>query len=389
MKIAIDLSTVTENKAGIGYYASELTKALLKLDKENQYLLYTFNAENLKEFTTPESTELNDNNINSGNNYEIVEIKANRANFRWIFRVLSNMKKKEVDLLISPSLFTFGILFPNTIQIVHDLIPIEFPQFWPKKASLFFKYQLKLEAGNAKAFVTNSNTTTRDLNEAFPVTKDKTYYIGGGLHSWALKEPKSEELARVKAKYNLGDKYFLSVGTLQPRKNYIRQLEAFAKFVSQKRETEVGEDREIKDYQEYQYVIAGGKGWYYDEIFKKIKELGIEDKVKILGYVDEEDLAALYKLSSGLMYASLYEGFVLPCLEAYAMGVPILTADITLMNEELAEKAVYVDPENSEDIFNGLLILKELKHYSPEKEFLKKYSWEEVAKRLITVYEKI
>ncbi|MDQ6984704.1 MAG: glycosyltransferase family 1 protein [Candidatus Dojkabacteria bacterium] len=359
MKIGIDLSMVDENKAGIGYYASESTRQLILLDKESIFYLYTYNKNLVSSFSQL-------------NNVKVVEIKSNRPNLKWIIKTYIDFKKKKIDYFISPSNFMFGVLFSRTIQIIHDLLPIKRSEFWPKKAGIFYKYQLKLASRRAFGFAVNSEATKNDLNYYFPKTKDKAFYIGGGLNEWAKKNYTNKELEVSKEKLQLPENYFFSAGTLQPRKNYEGMIKAFYEFK--------------KDHSEFKYLISGGKGWYYDHIFKIVKDLKLEDDVIFLGYTDEIDFPALIKFSSGFLWVSHDEGFGMPCLEAYAFGKPILTSDIPVLREVMEENAFFVDPNNISAIVKGMSNILSVGDQKVNKEFLNKHSWKNVAKRLKNIY---
>src|SRR5690242_1991688 len=124
MRIGIDISTITDDKAGIGYYTYSIVKEIVSLDPENKYTLFTNNLDTLKSFKKEIS-----------NSAEIVEIKEAKAGFFWIQKVVRYLNKNDFNLFLSPTNFTFGILFPKTIQIVHDLAPLKYPEFFSKKGS--------------------------------------------------------------------------------------------------------------------------------------------------------------------------------------------------------------------------------------------------------------
>jgi glycosyltransferase involved in cell wall biosynthesis len=359
MKIAIDTSTITSSKAGIGYYTFELTKALLKLDKLNSYCLITNNKDNLKDFE-------------DYSNIQIIEIKSHSPGLKWIWKVSRFLKKEKFDLLISPSLFTFGVLFPKTIQIIHDISPITYSQFWPKKASLMFKLQLKLEVFRAKKFVTISKHTYDEFVAKFKRAEGKTFVIGTGMHEWVYKESTEVQKKSISEKYNLPENYFISVSTLQPRKNYINMIKGFQKFSI--------------NNPSYKYLIIGQKGWFYEEILKIVKELDLEEKVIFLGYVPEEDIASLVDLSKGLIFCSYEEGFGLPAVEALYRGKQIVASNIQVLREGLGENAIYVDPTKADSIKVGLeSMLSSPK--SIDKKWLERHNWNSVAGKVIEQYK--
>ena len=136
------------------------------------------------------------------------------------------------------------------------------------------------------------------------------------------------------------------VGTLQPRKNLVRLIEAFISVNS--RQQTVNGKKKLK------LVIAGKKGWMYEEIFKKVKELNLEKEVVFTGYVPDEELPILYKGAKCFALVSLYEGFGFPVLEAMSMGVPVVCSNSSSLPEVAGEAAILVDPKNVEDIKGGI-----------------------------------
>ncbi len=360
MNIGIDASDITPNKAGIGYYSYELTKAMLNVDKDNHYTLFTNEIGNLKEFENLENVTLK-------------EFKSKTPNIKWIIKVSMFLRKNNFDAFISPSYFMFGVFFPRTIQVIHDLAPIHWSSFWPKAAVRSFKWQLKLAVGRVKHFVTNSDYTKRDLNKTFPKTAGKTTCIGSGLHEWTKVIPSKEKVAEIKERYDLPESYLLSISTLQPRKNYSNAVKAFRLFLT--------------THPDYCYLIGGKKGWYYEEIFKVVKDLNLVEKVRFLDYIPEEDMPVIYDCAKALVYISFEEGAGLPSIEAYARGIPVVASDIEVHREVMEDNAIYVDPNDPKDISEGM-IEAILRRPKVSKEFIDKYSWDNVARKLMQIYVK-
>lgn len=357
MKIGIDLSMVDEKKAGIGYYIFELTKELLKIDQENEYHLFTNDPEVLKDLVK--------------SNSKIVQINGT-VNFLWFLKLSIKLRTSKINIAISSSNLIIGFLFSNTIQIINDLLPLKYPEMWPNGAAKKFERDLKLSVKRTKCFATISQTTLDDLIDRFPKIKDRSYYLGTGLHEWTQKKYSEDYKLSIKNKYKLPESYFFSISTIQPRKNYKNMILAFKKF--------------LKANPDFYYVITGGKGWYYEEIFELVKEQKLEEKVWFLGYTDERDLPALLIQSRGLLFLSFDEGFGIPPLEAYSQGVPSLISDIPVLREVMENYAIYANPNDLDEISLKMEELKERKKFVPEEKHLQKHSWKAVAKRIIKLY---
>lgn len=359
MKIGIDISTINNSKTGIEYFVYSITKQLIQNDKENEFFLYT-------------------NDLQKGDHFKnypnarIIEIRAKRGNFIWMFKV-AKRAKREVDLFLSPANLTFGFLLPNTFQVVHDIAPIKYPKFFPFKDNLTFRILLKLALFRSRMILVNLETIKQELVTYDRRAISKTVVIGCGLNDWSELNLSEEKFAQTVDRYDLKRKYILTTGTLQPRKNHINMIKAYKMF--------------LKTNPEYDFVVVGKKGWFYDEIFEIVKKLKIEGRVRFLGYVEEDELRSLYKGSSGFIFCSFYEGFGMPPLEAAHYNTPILLSDIDSSREIFGEKVLYCDPYSPESILRGMkeLVRQESRDYS---EILKKYTWEKAANKLRENFKK-
>jgi glycosyltransferase involved in cell wall biosynthesis len=135
----------------------------------------------------------------------------------------------------------------------------------------------------------------------------------------------------VRARYELPERFILSVGTLQPRKNFVRLIEAYGRLIERMAHP-------------VHLVIAGQKGWLFEPIFRRVEELGFKERVTFLGFFADEDLPVLYNLADLFVLPSLYEGFGLPPLEAMACGIPVIASDVSSLPEVLGDAAKMVDP---------------------------------------------
>lgn len=360
MKIGIDVSMVGNEMAGIGYYAYNLARTLPETDKSNDYTLFTHDLE-LTQRYFPE-------------NYKIVEIKAVRPNTFWILKVISYLNHKKYDKFISPSNFAFGILYKNTIQIVHDLAPIFYPYFFTFRARFMYRLQLKLLIQKKRLIAANSNTTKNDVL-AFSKNKAKVFNIGIGLNEWVYEEVNSKKRDLIRKKYNLAKNFVFSLSTIEPRKNHINTIKAFALF--------------LKENPDYEYIIGGKKGWFYDEIFTTVKDLNLESKVRFLGYIPEEDMAPIFDMADAFLYVSFWEGVGLPPVEAYSRRTPSVVSDTRIFRETMEKGALFAKPDDIFDIqlkINTAVKMK--RNLVLDESFLASFSWDLVSKRLTFLYNK-
>jgi glycosyltransferase involved in cell wall biosynthesis len=190
-------------------------------------------------------------------------------------------------------------------------------------------------------------------------------------------DERSVEAARER--FGLPGKYILSVGTLEPRKNLSLLVESFALLRKWK----------IDDYR---LVIAGEKGWKYDQIFRTVRDLGLEDEVRFLGYVPTEDLPLLYRGAELFVYPSLYEGFGVPILEAMACGCPVVASDRASIPEVCGAAGILVAPEDRDDVAEAMgRVLSDPSLADAMRvrgrERAEGFRWETSARALLLLYE--
>lgn len=261
------------------------------------------------------------------------------------------------------------------VVMVHDLIAfIEEYSTHHNKSALWNE---RLTAGGAfktaGKIIVPSRSTKNDLLKMFKVNEDKIELILEGVN----KLPVKVDLTNVKKKYGITGEYLFFVSTIEPRKNIVRLIEAFSKLRS-----ENGWNGQL--------VLAGKKGWYYEEVFAKIQDLNLDNDVIFAGRISDEEKFALIGGAKCLCYPSLYEGFGLPVLEGMVMGVPVVTSNISSLPEVAGDAAIMVDPKNVDEIKEGMArvvsdekLAKDLADKGCRQ--VKKFSWKKAANRLFQV----
>lgn len=358
MKIAIDASSLSNpNPAGIEYMTEGIIKGLMGFH-DHQYFIYTYESLGLK---------LPDNFTQ----VVIPKPTGKAAGLRWYWRVGRDIKNQKIDKFISTYTFSAAIFCPHTVQIIPDLSPILYPQYSPKKRNLIYSITLPLSLIFARSLVTISTVAKQEITQTYFWCRRELIPMPLAINEWATM-PRDYKFAEVKQKYGLPKKYFLSVSTLQPRKNYENTIKAFANFAV--------------SHPDYHYIIAGGKGWYYEPLYKLVKELRMETKVHFLGYVDDSDLPALTDNAEALLYMSFYEGFGIPLLNALYRGIPVLTSDIPLFHEVAdSDLTLFADPANVGHISRQMLNVMNLKKQDFREDIIKKYNWRKAAEVLLNL----
>ncbi len=266
----------------------------------------------------------------------------------------------------------------KVITYVHDMAYKAYPQTVRKKTRWLLQLSLKASCKRADRIITVSEFSKQELMKYLGVEESKIKVIPNAVdHALYHAAYTPEQIAEAKAQEKVPEQYFFYLGTLEPRKNLERLIVAYAAALKEEPELPA-------------LVLAGRKGWYYESIFERVKELKLENKVLFLGYISSEHAALLLAGAVAFVFPSLYEGFGMPPLEAMACGTPVLSADCTSLPEVLGDVAVYVDPLSEGSIKEGLLLMgrdKELRQNLRNRglERAGQYSWEHAAEMLKTI----
>jgi len=281
--------------------------------------------------------------------------------------------KEKIDVFLSPTHYLpLFVPCPSVVSIL-DVSYLHFPKLFKKKDL----YQLKIWGGysirKSSAVITISESSRSDIIRAYGLSPNKVTVAYPGL---VEREKEDKPMDELDKKYGVKGKYILFVGTLQPRKNIKRLIEAFSKL----------KDKDVD------LVVVGKKGWMYDEIINSPSEFGVGNRVKFLDSVEDENLPTFYKNAIFFILPSLYEGFGLPVLEAMEYGCPVITSNVSSLPEAGGDAVLYVNPEDVKDITEKMQKLlqddslrKEL--VAKGREQVKKFSWKKTAEQTIKVLE--
>jgi glycosyltransferase involved in cell wall biosynthesis len=266
----------------------------------------------------------------------------------------------------------------RTILTVHDLSFMRLPQCAEASLRAYLNKVVPRSVERADLVLADSQSTKNDLIELLGVSPDKIEVVYAGVERRFHPMEGEIALQRVKKRYGLDFPFILSLGTLEPRKNFNGLIEAYALMG----------DRGLK------LVVAGGTGWLYDEVFARVEELGLEDKVVFPGFVADEDLPALYNLAELFVFPSLYEGFGLPPLEAMACGTPVISSDRPSLPEVVGEAGLMVEATDSEALAEAMewvLADEDLRGEMREKGLKQaaQFTWEAAAEKLLDVYRRL
>ncbi|GGG26117.1 hypothetical protein GCM10011344_28530 [Dokdonia pacifica] len=367
MKIAILADTLDNQNAGIHVYTKSLIKELLKRNDEHEYILVRQKKDNklqhIKQIAIP--------NIN---------LPIGFASFRLFFIIPYILRKHKVDAVFEPAHFgPFNL--PKKIKritFIHDLTPIILPEYHRWHSQVLQRIFLKRILKNTHLVFTNSKNTSKDLEQYYPFTKGKSKVLLLGKDS-RFQPSQNKDLIHS---FGIELPYFLSVGTIEPRKNLVRLLKAYTIFMN---ETSIP----------YNLVFAGGLGWKTENFKKELAIHPYREHIKILGYIKEEELPIVYSHASALIYPSLYEGFGLPILEALACGTDVICSNTSSLPEVAGAVAHYCNPESVDEIKEQMIkisqfSLTEQKINSQKNiEQAQLFSWEKHADSFINTIERL
>lgn len=365
MNIGIDIrSTLKRKTTGIGYYTLNLINNLARIDKQNNYFLYS----KIRVFSNKKIPTLT-----LGRNFRHV---VNRFNINPQF-LLRNM-----DVFHTPSFDLHKPKKSKLILTILDVMHKSYPSGFLPETIEYLENNLKRILPSADAIITPSLITKNDILRYYGVDKDKIYLVYPGINEHLRHEELNiKEKEDFLKKFNLLlEPFILFVGTLGPRKNIEGLINAY----------KILKDRSNL---KYKLVIVGMKGWLYDTIFNLVEKYGLDEDIIFTGYLEEYELSNFYKTADIFAYTSFYEGIGLPVLEALSFGLPIVTSKSSSMSEIAQDAAILVDPYKPEEIAQGISRLindvglkQDLKIRALKK--AKELSWEAAARKTLEIFDR-
>ncbi len=367
MLIGIDASRATATRrTGTETYSLHLIRALLHLGLGHRFRLYT---------NGPPPDSLFDLQ-GSMAGAELRSIPFPRL---WThLRLSAEMLVNPPEVLFVPA-HVIPVMHPRrSVVTVHDLGYLHYPEAHLPRDRRYLDWSTRWSARQAVAVLADSAATKADLVRAYGITADKVHVVPLGRDERLARVEDPAALAAVRGRYGLGQRYLLYVGTLQPRKNLARLIEAFARLAARPGRGDV------------ELVLAGKQGWLYDALSAQVSGLGLAGRVRFPGYLPDEDLPALLSGALAFVYPSLYEGFGIPVLEAGACGVPVITSNTSSLPEVAGDAAILVDPHDVDAIADAMdrvltddALRAELVRRGHEN--VKRFSWEKCARETLAV----
>ncbi|OGE77365.1 hypothetical protein A3J19_05490 [Candidatus Daviesbacteria bacterium RIFCSPLOWO2_02_FULL_41_8] len=376
MKIWIDgYEANVLQRLGSSQVAFELLRSLEKIDRENDYTIL---------LPAPPLGDLPKTRV--GWQYKI--LKPKRLWTRITLPLALYTARQKPDIFFSPTHYIprFAPTKIKKVVTVFDLSFLHFPEMFIKKDLWQLKNWTKFSVMNADRIITISRFSQDDIVKQYGLAREKITVAYPGYDSEKFKIQNSKlKILKIRKKYNIGDSYIIYIGTIQPRKNLERFIEAFSL---------VAEGGKLELVIVGKTSGEGKQGWMYEDILKAPKELGIEDRVKFLGFVSTDDLSALLQGARAYIQPSLWEGFGIPVLEAMASGTPVIVSNTSSLPEVVGKAGLLIDPYSLDQIEQAIRTIvfdKKLQQkYSKEGIIqAKKFSWDKMAKEVLKVFEEI
>lgn len=371
--IAIDYTPALNQSAGIGRLVRELISELARTEQ----------TQNFRLFVSGQSRRFNQQPPGANFTWKPTPISD-----RWLARLWHKLR---IPLPIET--FTGGVdlyhatdfVLPptlkrtRTIVTVHDLSFVHVPEAASPRLKVYLDQVVPSSVHRADHVLADSEATRQDVINLYKVKPDKVTTLYSGVN--ASFRAVDVDLDYLSRKYNIPKYPFIfSIGTVQPRKNYIRLIQAVAKLREQKVDVNL--------------VIAGGKGWLEDPIYAEVNRLQLADHVHFIGFADDADLPMLYSAARCVAYASLYEGFGFPVLEGMACGTPVVTSNVSSLPEVAGNSALMVDPYNVDQLADALktaIVDEDIRTRMIETglEQAGQFTWQDSAHKLLQVYNSL
>lgn len=366
MRIGIDCRLPTYRMGGISQYVLNLMTALVELDRDNEYVVFHSRKEQ-QDFLPAGAGKWARRNLWTPPHHRLE---------RW--SLSAELAPHNLDVLHSPDFIPPMSGASRRVITIHDLTFIYHPELLTDESRRYYFDQIQWAADEADAIAVDSFATRDDVVETLSVRPERVKAIhlaANPLYSQAVRQIRVRSTLQ---RYGLSPGFYLSVGTLEPRKNLPMLLRIYARLRVEK---------EIRD----PLVLVGRKGWLYEDIFRTIDELELGPFVYHFDSVADDDLHHLYHAAGALVTPSLYEGFGLPALEAQHCGCPAVVSDRGSLPEIVGNKGLIIDLENEDvwvDTLARIIDDKDFRENVIEigRKQATRFHWSKTAKQTLSLY---
>lgn len=289
-----------------------------------------------------------------------------------------DIRAEQIDVVHYPA--NVGSVLPlrNMVITIHDLTFFHNPSWYRFERVHYYRKAVAWSAARASRIIAVSKATADEVSKILAVPADRVDVVHNGVDERYAPRTQEEQLA-VQGKYRLPNRYFLFVGTIEPRKNVARIIQSWSRIA-----------HEVEEY----LVIAGREGWKVGPIHLEAERSDFTSRILFPGFIDAEDLPAVMSGATALVYPSLYEGFGIPVAEAMACGVPVLTSNVSSLPEVAGDAALLVMPTSVDEMANAMLRLA--RDTALREEFAAKglvrarqFNWTRAAEETLACYRRV
>lgn len=372
MHIAINAHLLAHTRsfrrAGVSHYIEQVLVHLGQIDRKNRYSVYTTRG-------------LDNAALGLPPNFRVIPSRLPTINPRvripWEQLLAPLLLRQNGADLFHGVLSVVPLACPvPSVVTIHDLAFIRFPQTFRAYNRTYLDFATRLSVRRAARVLVVSEHTRREVVGLLGVPHERVVITPNAVRAH-FRPPAPAALERFRAQQGLPERFVLYVGTLEPRKNLPTLLEAYV---------------EVARQHDVPLLIGGGKGWLYEAIFTRLEELGLRDRVRFIGYIEEEQLPLWYAAASVFVFPSIYEGFGMPPLEAMACGTPVVTSNSSSLPEVVGDAGITVEPHDVAGFaaaIGQVLGDRELHAELRERGLrqARRFSWRTTAERTLRAYE--
>ncbi|MGD2205413.1 MAG: glycosyltransferase family 1 protein [Anaerolineae bacterium] len=364
MRVGIDARLVYYSQAGIGQYILHLVDGLAKVDKDNEYVLLQSRKD--------QSTILEQSNFRRVSLWTPSHHRLER------YALNVELMRLGLDVLHSPDFIPPHRPSCKSIITVHDLAFLLYPHFLTKESARYYGH-IDQAVRWTDHIIAVSESTKRDTIQHLGVPEDKITVVHEAANPIFRPIGRDKAREQVRNRHGVDGPYILFVSTIEPRKNVPTLIRALYQLQECYKE-------------DVRLVLAGGKGWLFEDAFAIVKELNLDSRVHFVGRVSSKDLLYLYNAAELLTHPAFYEGFGLPPLEAMACGLPTIVSDVASLPEVVGDAGLLVDPHNVDELTVAMwrvLNDEELRREMQEKGLRQasRFSWQRAARETLAIYQ--
>ena len=366
MRIGIDARLVYYSQAGIGQYILHLINGLAQIDHENEYVILQSRKDDTTILRQPNFRRVS---LWTPSHHQLERLSLNLE-----------LMRLGLDVLHSPDFIPPHRPSCKSVITVHDLAFLLYPHFLTKESARYYGH-IDQAVTWTDHIIAVSKSTKRDTVEHLGVPEAKITVVYEAANPIFRPVDRDQARQRVRDRYGVDGPFVLFVSTIEPRKNVPTLLQAFRKL------------NECYQ-QDVHLVLAGGKGWLFEEVDNLIGEMHLNGRIHMIGQVPSDDLLSLYNAAEMLTHPAFYEGFGLPPLEAMSCGLPAIVSNVASLPEVVGDAALLIDPYDADELAVAMwrvLTDQRLNHEMRSKGLrqAERFSWRRAAEETLEIYHQV